>query len=58
MIQRRPHKLWAYTWKFVTPLLLLFSAAFTFITLKPLSYGSERSGTKYEYPSHITGIGV
>ena len=56
MIGKRPTQLWAYMWKFVTPLLLLFSATFTFMKLEPLSYG--RAGAEYKYPSDITGIGV
>ena len=56
MIKRRPHVIWAWVWRFVTPTLLVFAAAFTFAKLQPLTYG--QGDEQYVYPLGVTLIGV
>lgn len=56
MIKKRPIIAWAYVWRYVTPLLLLFAAIFTFSKLTPLTYGQGIE--QYVYPAHWTAVGV
>lgn len=38
MIGFRPHRIWIYLWKFVTPALIVFIWLFSVITLGPVTY--------------------
>ncbi|KAK3099623.1 hypothetical protein FSP39_007129 [Pinctada imbricata] len=41
MIGYKPHKIWKYMWKFVTPLVILFIWLFSVITLGPVTYDGK-----------------
>ncbi|KAK3612140.1 hypothetical protein CHS0354_031215 [Potamilus streckersoni] len=51
MLGHRPHIMWAYAWKFVSPFVLLAIMIFTWADFKPTVYG------QYEFPKWSDALG-
>ncbi|KAL3886790.1 hypothetical protein ACJMK2_026762 [Sinanodonta woodiana] len=51
MLGHRPHIMWAYAWKFVSPFVLLAIMIFTWVDFKPTVYG------EYEFPKWSDALG-